>query len=98
MPMRLKRKLEKLVTNPKEDERIMVGVTLKDRKSTNWIWKQSGVTDVIRNIRESKQRWGGGGVTWRGDVTKDGQSESQNEYPVDIKDLKANQVQNGATI
>ena len=37
-------------------ERIMVGVT-KDIKSTNWIQKQSGVTDIIRSIRESKHRW-----------------------------------------
>ena len=37
----------------------MIGVTLKDRKSTEWIRKQSGVTDIIRSIRESKHRWAG---------------------------------------
>ena len=31
--------------------------TLKDRKSTNWIRKQSGVTDIIRSIKERKHRW-----------------------------------------
>ena len=31
--------LEKLVTTQRKMERIMVGVTLKDRKSTNWIRK-----------------------------------------------------------
>ena len=77
-------------------ERIMIGVTLKDRKSTNWIRKQSGLTDIIRSIRESKHRWAGN--TWRGDVTTDGQSESQNGYPVDIKDLEADQEQDGAMI
>ena len=34
--------------------------------------------------------------TWRGDVTIDGQSELQNGYPVDIKDLKADQERDGA--
>ena len=51
--------LEKLITAQRKMKRIMVGVTLKDRKSTNWIRKQSGVTDIIRNIRESKHRVGG---------------------------------------
>ena len=31
-------------------------------------------------------------------MTIDGQSESQNGYSVDIKDLKADQEQDGATI
>ena len=39
-----------------------------------------------------------GGTTWRGDVTIDGQSESQNGYPMEIKDLEADQEQDGATI
>ena len=49
--------LEKLVTNQRKMEKIMVEVTLKDRKSTDWTRKQSGMTDIIRNIRESKHRW-----------------------------------------
>ena len=32
--------LEKLVTTQRKMERIMIGVTLKDRKSTEWIRKQ----------------------------------------------------------
>ena len=51
--------LEKLLTTQMKMERIMIGVTLKDRKSTNWIRKQSSVTDIIRSIRESKHRWAG---------------------------------------
>ena len=51
--------LEKLVTTQRKMERIMIGVTLKDRKSTEWIRKQSGLTDIIRSIRESKHRWAG---------------------------------------
>ena len=83
-------KLEKLVTTQRKMERIMVGVTLKDRKSTEWVRKQSGVTDIISNIRAD------GRTTWLGDVTIDGQSESQNVYPVEIKDLEADQQQDGA--
>ena len=51
--------LEKLATAQRKMERIVAGVTLKDRKSTKWIRKQSGVTDIIRSIRESKHRWAG---------------------------------------
>ena len=49
--------LEKLVTTQMKMERIMVEVTFKDRKSTHWIRKQSGVTDISRNIRKSKHIW-----------------------------------------
>ena len=55
-------------------ERIIVGVTLKDRKSANWIRKKSSVTDIIRNIRESKHSWVG---MWQGDMTTDGQSVTE---------------------
>ena len=51
--------LEKLVTTQRKMERIMIGVTLKDRNSTEWIRKQSGLTDINRSIRESKHRWAG---------------------------------------
>ena len=37
-------------------------------------------------------------ATWRGDMTIDAQSESQNGYPVEIKDLEADQEQDGAMI
>ena len=46
--------LEKHHNSKKDGE---IGVTLKDRESTNWIRKQSGVTDIIWSIRESKHRW-----------------------------------------
>ena len=77
-------------------ERIMIGVTLKDRKSTEWIRKQSGLTDIIRSIRESKHRWAGH-VARRRD----------NRWTIritewipamEIKDLEADQEQDGATI
>ena len=55
--------LEKQVTTQRKMERIIVRVTLKIRKSTNWIRKQSGVTDIFRSKRESKHRWEGGEET-----------------------------------
>ena len=51
--------VELLVTTQRKMEIIMMGVTLTDRRSTEWIRKQSGVTDIIRSIRESKHRWAG---------------------------------------
>ena len=42
---------KKLVTNQRKG--IMVLVTFKE---TNWIQKQSGVTAIIRNLRENKHR------------------------------------------
>ena len=57
----------------------MIGVNLKDRKSTNWIREQSGVTDIVRNIEKANTD---GWTMWQGEVTIDGQSEPQNGYPV----------------
>ena len=71
-------------------EKIMVGVTLKDRKSTIWIRKQSGMTDIIRNTRESKHRWV--------DHVARMDNQSQNGYPVDINDLEVDQERDGAMI
>ena len=71
----------------------MVGVTLKDRKSANRIRKQSGVTEIIRKIRESKHRWAGHVVRRRDNRW----TEWHNGYPVDIKDLEADQERDGAT-
>ena len=46
--------LEKLITTQRKMERIMVRVTLKDRKSTNWIWKQETV--VWQNYEEHTRK------------------------------------------
>ena len=37
----------------------MPGVTFTERKSTNWIQKQTDVTDTIKNIREKQTQIGG---------------------------------------
>ena len=49
--------IEKRITTQREMKRVLVGVTLKDKKSINWIRNQSGVTDITRSKRESKHRW-----------------------------------------
>ena len=64
----------------------MVRVTFKERRVQTGSGS-SRVTDIIKNIRESKHKcW----ATWQGDVTTDVQSESQNEYFVDTRDLEVN--------
>ena len=40
-------------------ERIMIGITLRDRRRNTWIRQQTKVTDVIATIRRSKHRWAG---------------------------------------
>ena len=85
--------LEKLVTTQRKMERIMVGVTFKNRKITSWIRKQSGMTNIIRNIMKSKHRWADH-LARRHDNRW---TESQNMYPVDIKYLEADEEWDGAT-
>ena len=53
-PGRLATPNEKLFTTQRKIKKIMVGVTLRHRRSTNCIRKQSRVTSIIRNVRESK--------------------------------------------
>ena len=71
----------------------MIGVNRKNRKSTNWIRKHSGVTNIISNIKESKHRRVGN-VAKRSDNRW---IESQNGYHVNIKDLKTDQERHGMT-
>ena len=51
--------LEKLFTTQRKMERITVGITGKDRRSTNWIRKQSDVTDIIRKHTRKPTRMSG---------------------------------------
>ena len=52
-------KLQKLVTTQRKMERIMLGLTLRDRKKATWIRQKTGVTDIIQHIRSQKHRWAG---------------------------------------
>ena len=42
----------------KEMERIMLGITLRDQRHNIWIRQQTGVTDIIDHIRQSKHPMG----------------------------------------
>ena len=64
----------------------MVAVTFKDRQSTNWIRKQWCDLRYQEHKRKQTQL---GWNPCQEKVTTDGQSESQNGYPVDIKELEA---------
>uniref|UniRef100_A0A224YWQ9 Endonuclease-reverse transcriptase n=1 Tax=Rhipicephalus zambeziensis TaxID=60191 RepID=A0A224YWQ9_9ACAR len=44
-------------------ERKMIGVTLRDRKRAEWVREQTGVKDIIVEIK--KKKW-----TWAGHVTR----------------------------
>ena len=49
----------KLAVAQRKMERIMLGITLKDKKRNTWIRQQTGVTDIITTFRSSKHRWAG---------------------------------------
>ena len=58
--------LEKLVTTQRKMERIMEGVTIKDRKSTNWIRKQWCDRHYQEHKRKQTQMsWTRGEETWQ---------------------------------
>ena len=59
-------KFDKNSTAQRKMKRAMLGVTLRDRKRTNWIRQQTGVIDVIQTIRQGNHRWAGH-VMRRGD-------------------------------
>ena len=40
-------------------ERAMLGITLRDRRSSKWIRGITGVTDIIQFIKQQKWRWAG---------------------------------------
>ena len=40
-------------------ERMMLNITLRDRKENSWIRRQTGVIDIIASIKGSKHRWAG---------------------------------------
>ena len=51
--------IDKLAVAQQKMERIMLGITLRDQKRSNWITQQTGVADIIERIRKTKHRWAG---------------------------------------
>ena len=43
----------------KAHERILLGITRQDRKTTEWIRSKTGVTDVVEKISRLKLNWAG---------------------------------------
>ena len=51
--------IEKLSVAQHKMERIMLGITLRDKKRNSWIRQQTSVTDIIDYVKKSKHRWAG---------------------------------------
>ena len=49
----------KLVSTQRAMERIMMGITLKDRKRATWIRMQTKVEDILATIKKKKWTWAG---------------------------------------
>ena len=51
--------MDLLAVAQRKMERIMLRITLRDRKPNNWIRDQTKVTDIITIIKKNKHRWAG---------------------------------------
>ena len=51
--------MDALAVAQRKMERIMLGITLRDQRHNTWIRQQTGMTDIIDHIRQSKHRWAG---------------------------------------
>ena len=53
------RQANKLRVVQRKMERQMLGITLRDRKTSQWIRQQTRITDLIEYAKRSKWRWAG---------------------------------------
>ena len=51
--------MDTLAVAQRKMERIMLGITLPDRKRNTWIRQETGVSDIIKVIRKAKHTWAG---------------------------------------
>ena len=51
--------IEKLSVAQHKMERIMLGITLRDKKRNSWIRQQMGPTNIPKYVKKSKHRWAG---------------------------------------
>ena len=49
----------KLRTMQRAHERIMLGITWKDHKTTKWIREKTGVSDILNTVAKLKWNWAG---------------------------------------
>jgi hypothetical protein len=54
-----KKQEQKIQVTQRRMERIMLGITLKDKKRNTWIRQQTKITDALTYIKKSKWRWAG---------------------------------------
>ena len=48
--------MDALAVAQRKMERIMLGITLRGQRHNTWIRQQTGVTDIVDHIRQSKHR------------------------------------------
>ena len=51
--------MDKLAVTQHKMERIVLSITLQDRKRNIWIHQETGVSNIINAIRKAKHRWAG---------------------------------------
>ena len=49
----------KLISTQRAMERIMMGISLRDRKRATWIREQTKVEDIMSTIKKKKWTWAG---------------------------------------
>jgi hypothetical protein len=54
-----KRMQDRLRTTQRCMERIMLGITKRDRKTVTWIRQQTGLQDIVVRIKQQKWQWAG---------------------------------------
>ena len=50
---------EKLSVNQCKMERIMLDITLRDRKGNTWIRQHTGIENIVTAIRRNRHKWAG---------------------------------------
>ena len=51
--------MDNLAVAQRKMERIMLGITIRDRKRNTWIRQETGVSGIINAIRKAKHNWAG---------------------------------------
>ena len=80
--------LKKLVTTLRKMKRTIEEAKLKNRKIKTWSGNIEVQQALSGTYEKTTKEWRG---IWQGEMITYGMSELQNEYPVKIRDLRANQ-------
>jgi len=55
----MRKRLKRLRVTQTTMERCMLGITMIDRKTNEWIRAQTKVEDVIKSVKKLKREWAG---------------------------------------